>query len=128
LQTPPPPGDASKVPWPDGDLIEPKPLPAYVDQRAMNAAADFAFDREGHGHLSQITMSLLVVQKGNIVFERYAPGVDMTTKTRTWSTAKSIAGSLIGIAVADGKLALDAPLPIRNWGPGRTLVPDSDPR
>src|SRR5205823_10535664 len=54
--------------------------------------------------------------------------VDMTTKTRTWSTAKSIASTLIGIAVADGKLALDAPLPFRDWGPGRVPVPDSDPR
>jgi CubicO group peptidase (beta-lactamase class C family) len=132
LKMPPPAGDASKIPWPDGDFIEPKPLPADINQKALNAAADFAFDREGQGHLSQITLSLLVVHKGDIVLERYAPGVDMTTKTRTWSTAKSIAASLIGIAVADdklaGKLALDAPLPIRNWGPGQTLVPDSDPR
>ena len=30
--------------------------------------------------------------------------------------------------MADGKLALDAPLPIRNWGPGPSRTPDSDPR
>jgi len=52
----------------------------------------------------------------------------MTTKTRTWSTAKSIAATLVGIAVGEGKLALDAPLPFKNWGPGRGPVPDSDPR
>ena len=40
------------------------------------AAADFAFDRRTRGHPSQITMSLLVVHKGDIVLERYAPGVD----------------------------------------------------
>jgi len=128
LHMPPPPGDASMIPWPDGDLVETKPPSAYIDQKALNAAADFAFDREGHGHSSQITLSLLVIHKGDIVLERYAPGVDLTTKTRTWSTAKSIAATLIGIAVGDGKLALDAPLPFRNWGPGRSAVPDSDPR
>ena len=34
----------------------------------------------------------------------------MTTRTRTWSTAKSIASTLIGMLVDDGKLALDEPL------------------
>ena len=121
-------GDASGIPWPDGDLIETKPLPNYIDQKALDAAADFAFDRKKNGHESQITLSLLVVHKGDIILERYAPGVDMTTKTRTWSTAKSIAATLIGIAAGEGKLALDAPLPFRNWGPGRSPAPDSDPR
>jgi CubicO group peptidase (beta-lactamase class C family) len=124
----PPPGEAATRPWPDGDAVEPAALPATIDQKALSAAANFAFDTAGRGHASQITMSLLVVYKGTIVLERYAPGVDMTTKTRTWSTAKSIAGTLIGIAIGDGKLSLDAPLPFRNWGPGAKPVPDSDPR
>jgi CubicO group peptidase (beta-lactamase class C family) len=128
LKMPPPPGDPSRVPWPDGDLIETKPLPNYIDRKALDSAADWAFDRGKDGHPSQITLSLLVVHKGDIVLERYAPGVDMTTKTRTWSTAKSIAATLVGIAVGEGKLALDAPLPFKDWGPGRGPVPDSDPR
>jgi len=122
------PGDASKILWPAGDLVSAKPLPDYIDKKALDSAAEFAFDRKTYGHASQITMSLLVVHKGKIILERYAPGVDMMTKTRTWSTAKSIAATLIGIAVGDGKLALDAPLPFKDWGPGRGPVPDTDPR
>lgn len=128
LKMAPLPGDSSRIPWPDGDLVESKPLPDYIDRKALDAAAQFAFDRAKDGHPSQITLSLLVVHKGDIVLERYAQGVDMTTKTRTWSTAKSIAATLIGIAVGEGKLSLDAPLPFRNWGPGRSPAPDSDPR
>lgn len=132
LQMPAPAGDASTLPWPDGDLIKAKPLPPFIDQKALDAAADFAFDRKSYGHIAQITLSLLVVHKGDIILERYAPGVDFTTKTRTWSTAKSIAATLMGIATADGKLAgkleLDAPLPFKNWGAGRGPAPDSDPR
>src|SRR5262249_55978925 len=90
LNMPALPGDSSRLPWPDGDLIETKPLPDYIDRKALDAAADFAFNRKEHGHSSQITLSLLVVHKGDIILERYAPGVDLTTKTRTWSTAKSI--------------------------------------
>jgi CubicO group peptidase (beta-lactamase class C family) len=56
-----------------------------------------------------VTLSLLVVHDGNIIHERYAPGVDMSTRTRTWSMAKSIAATLIGMLVDQGKMALD------NW-------------
>src|SRR6185369_7226838 len=122
LKMTPLPGDPSRLPWPDGDLFETKPFPNYIDRKALDAAGDYAFDRIKDGHPSQITLSLLVVHKGDIVLERYAPGVDMTTKTRTWSTAKSIAATLVGIAIGEGKLSLDAPLPFKNWGPGRGAV------
>ena len=34
LKTPPPPGDPADIPWPDGDLVEDRPLPAGVDPAA----------------------------------------------------------------------------------------------
>ena len=102
----------------------------YVDHAVLEAAADWAFDREGHGsHRSEVTISLLVVHDGEIILERYAPGVDWTTRTRTWSTAKSIAATLIGMLVGQGKLALDAPLPYADWGPERGMpAAEDDPR
>lgn len=108
-----PAGDPAHIPWPDGDLIEPAPLPAGVDATVLQGASDWAFHRESK---EQVTLSLLVVHEGRIVHERYAPGVDFTTRTRTWSTAKSIAVTLIGMLVDQGKLTLDAPLPI-DWLP-----------
>lgn len=116
LKMEPPAGDPADIPWPVGDQVPDKPLPEYVDPQALEAAADFAFDRSTHGHPSQITLSLLIVHKGDILVERYAPGVEFTTKTRTWSAAKSIACTLIGIAVDQGKLHLDEPLAVE-WGP-----------
>lgn len=125
----PAPGDPSQIPWPDGDLLPDKPLPSGVDQAALDAAGDWAFDRVNHGgHESQITLSLMVVHKGDIVYERYGPNVDMTTRTRTWSTAKSIAGTLIGVAVDEGMLDLDAPLPFGEWEPKRRTEGFVDPR
>lgn len=129
LEMPPLPGDPAKIPWPDGDFVQKKPLPNNISQQALDAAGDWAFDREKYGHISQITLSLLVVHKGEIVYERYAPGVDFTTKTRTWSTAKSIASTLIGIAVGLGKLALDDPLQFDDWLPKRrNAMLERDPR
>jgi CubicO group peptidase (beta-lactamase class C family) len=127
LRLPPVPGDPAAIPWPDGDRLEKRPLPAGVNEAALKAASDWAFDRVAHGgHAGQVTISLMVVQRGTILHERYAPGVNMHTRTRTWSTAKSIASTLIGIAVGKGLLKLDDPLPFE-WPPDEAAS-DNDPR
>ena len=109
----PPPGNPRTIPWPDGDLINDMQLPPEVNATALDAASEWAFERESP---EQVTLSLLVVHDGNIIHERYAPGVDVTTRTRTWSTAKSIASTLIGMLVAEGRMSLDEPLGL-DWYP-----------
>ena len=123
LSMPAPAGDPATIPWPDGDRVEDAPLPAVIDQAALNSASDWAFDRESPEH---VTLSLLIVHDGRIVHERYAPGVTMETRTRTWSTAKSIAATLIGVLVDQGRLSLDAPLGFP-WHP-EADADDHDPR
>ncbi len=113
LSLPAPPGDPAGMPWPNGDLVEAYVPGKDVDVEALEAAAAWAFERESP---EQVTLSLLVVHDGSIALERYAPGVDMTTRTRTWSTAKSIAVTLIGMLVDEGQLALDEPLGF-DWHP-----------
>lgn len=123
LRLPPPTGDAGTIPWPNGDLVAArKPLPPGVDGRALEAAWEWTIDRRSHGHPSQVTLSLLVVHRGEIVLEKYAPGVDMRTRTRTWSTAKSIASALIGIAVSQGKVSLDSSAPYGEGDPRRRIT------
>ncbi|MDP6653632.1 MAG: serine hydrolase [Gammaproteobacteria bacterium] len=123
LTLPYPPGDAARIPWPNGDLLENTGLPTVVDGDALQAASDWAFDRESE---EQVTLSLLVVYNGEIIHERYAPGFDVTTRTRTWSTAKSIATTLIGMLVDEGRMALDEPLGF-DWYPSNRS-PETDPR
>ena len=123
LDVPAPPGDPAAIPWPDGDLIEPEGVPSWVDAARLQAASDWAFDRESP---EQVTLSLLVVHGGRILHERYAPGVTVTTRTRTWSTAKSIGVTLIGMLVDEGQMALDEPLGFE-WFP-RAPSPENDPR
>lgn len=115
--------NAAMSPWPGGDLIEKKTLPASVNPAALMAASNWAFDRAS---AEQVTLSLLVLHRGDIIHERYAAGIDMHTRTRTWSTAKSIGVTLIGMLVDDGRLALDAPLGI-DWLPAVANTKD-DPR
>ena len=127
LAMPPLPAVAASTPWPEGDRIDKKELPRDIDGAALQRAGNWAFDRVAHGgHRGQVTLSLLVIHDGEIVYERYAPGVDMHTRTRTWSTAKSITSTLVGIAVGKGLLKLDEPLPIA-WLPDAPRNA-SDPR
>jgi CubicO group peptidase (beta-lactamase class C family) len=116
-------GDPNTVPWPNGDLVEPASLPSDIHAAKLAAASDWAFERDSD---EQVTLSLLIVHDGDIIHERYAPGVDMTTRTRTWSTAKSIAATLIGMLVDDGRMSLDGPLEI-GWLPDVASA-EHDPR
>ena len=120
---PPPPGDPEQVAWPNGDRVDSVGLPPNVDSARLQAASDWAFSRESP---EQVTLSLLVVHRGDIIHERYAPGIDMRTRTRTWSTAKSIAVTLIGIMVEQGRMGLDEPLDV-DWLP-ELAAGDEDPR
>ena len=114
---------AAQISWPQGDLVKEEPLPGYIDANALAAASKWAFERESQ---EQDTLSLLVVHKGDIIHERYAQGVDQNTRTRTWSTAKSIAASLIGSLVEQGKMELDSPLNLP-WLP-EVAESEDDPR
>jgi CubicO group peptidase (beta-lactamase class C family) len=120
---PAPAGDPAELPWPGGDRVEHAPLPQNVDAEALNAAVEWAFERSTP---EQDTISLMVVHRGQILVERYADGFDETTRTRTWSTAKSIAATLIGMQVDRGEMALDAPLGF-DWLPALAAT-ESDPR
>ena len=123
LTLPLPQGDPASILWPDGDLLQSNGLPANVNAAALQAASDWAFNRPTP---EQDTLSLLIVYKGEIIHERYAPGIDMNTRTRTWSTAKSIASTLIGMLVDQGKMSLDAPLGF-SWLP-ESQSSETDPR
>jgi CubicO group peptidase (beta-lactamase class C family) len=128
LKLPPPDGGPADIAWPDGDRVEARPLPANIDAAALEAASDWAFERESS---EQLTLSLIVLYRGRIVHERYAPGADMSTRTRTWSTAKSIAVTLIGMLVDQGRMQLDQPLGF-DWlpevEPAAGNSPGHDPR
>jgi CubicO group peptidase (beta-lactamase class C family) len=110
---PPLPGDPAEIPWPDGDLIPEAPMPPEVDEKSLGETVEAAFSRAGER--PSRTLGVVVVYRGQIVAERYAPGFDVHTQYRSWSSAKSIVGALIGILIGEKRLELDAPAPIPEW-------------
>ncbi|MEQ6334268.1 serine hydrolase [Sphingobium sp. MK2] len=95
---------------------DPQPLyqvarDAVVGEAALRAAIDPLFEDAAMGD----TRALLVMRDGEIVAERYAQGFGPDTKLLSWSIAKSVTAVLVGLMVADGRLAIDAPVPVAAW-------------
>lgn len=61
------------------------------------------------------TRALVIMQGGRVVAERYAPGYGPDTRLISWSMAKSVTAVLVGMMVADGRLALDEPAIVPEW-------------
>jgi CubicO group peptidase (beta-lactamase class C family) len=61
------------------------------------------------------TRAVVVMHRGRIVAERYAPGYGPDSRLISWSMAKSVTGALVGMMVADGLLVLDDPAPVPEW-------------
>lgn len=91
------------------------PLPAGAprgDAAALTAAVDRAFGGFGP---DSMTTGVVVLQDGRIVAERYAEGFGPNTPQRTWSVAKSLAGTIVGAAVQRGQADPAAPAAISGW-------------
>ncbi len=61
------------------------------------------------------TRAVVVMQGGRVIAERYAPGYSPDSRLISWSMAKSVTGTLVGMMVADGLLVLDDPAPVPEW-------------
>jgi CubicO group peptidase (beta-lactamase class C family) len=100
-----------------------------VYRRRMNDPLDVVHEQAAalfspgadHG----LSLALVVQHRGEVVFERYGmqpdtifgPGGPVSAETTlvSWSMAKSITHSAVGIAVGDGLLDVDAPAPVPAW-------------
>jgi len=106
--TMPGPARADPRPWPLGDAgIRPRP------SQALSAAMSRAFDRRTYGQGE--TLGVVLLRDGKVVAERYRQGFGPFTSNRTWSVAKSIAGTLVGMAVHEGQLKAASAALLPEW-------------
>jgi Beta-lactamase len=100
--------DAASQPWPMGD--QPSTNTTDIDRARVAKAVDMAFaDPTG------LTAAFLVVYKGQIVAERYMPGITKDTQLESWSMGKSLTATLFALLVKDGVYKLDEPAPVPEW-------------
>lgn len=107
-------GIGTSRPWPLGDAGA-ETTGADIDRARLDEAVRLAFDEQNQDG-NPDTRAVIVVQDGRIVAERYAPGFNRDSRLLGWSASKSVMGTLVGLLIEDGRLALDAPPPIDEWG------------
>lgn len=92
----------------------------------LAAALDRAFAEPGG--IRRNIKAVVIVHDGQVIAERYAPGVTPTTPLHGWSMTKSAINALTGIMVREGRLRMDAPAPVAEWAapddPRRVITPD----
>ncbi len=71
-----------------------------INQKQLKVALDSVF------HPQQNTRAVVVVYRGQIVAERYAPSFSSKMPLPGWSMTKSITNALVGILIKEGKLSL----------------------
>ena len=60
--------------------------------------------------------AVVVLYDGKLLAEQYAPGFDKNSRMLGWSMAKSVTSALIGLLVKQGKLDVNKPAPVPEWG------------
>jgi CubicO group peptidase (beta-lactamase class C family) len=117
---PPFPPQPADVPWPADDWPAGDP-PTGVDLAPL---LDRAFDPDPSNELAT-TYAVVVVHGGRIVAERYggalehfdapAEPIGRETPLLSWSMAKSMLHTLVGVLVTEGRLDPDAPADVPLW-------------
>jgi CubicO group peptidase (beta-lactamase class C family) len=102
--------DAASQPWPMGDAPSRADAAGAIDAARLAKAVDLAFaDPEA------LTAGFIVVHKGQIVAERYMPGITKDTQLESWSMGKSLTATLFALLVKDGVYTIDQPAPVPEW-------------
>lgn len=99
---------SEKIPafkWPESSLDDSSPL----NQLVANIVS------ESNSEPTTDTRALLVIKGGRIVAEQYAPGFDQNSLLLSWSMAKSVTSSLIGIWADEQHVDIDKPVDIKAW-------------
>ena len=82
----------------------------------LQAALDAAFTEPADRRRQ--TKAVVILHRGQVIAERYAPGYGVDTPILGFSMTKSVVNALVGILVRDGKLSPTEPAPFASWHTG----------
>lgn len=101
--------------WPLGRQV------AYPENPLLEAALGQAFVDPNTGE-SNGTRAIVVVQGGQIIGERYAPGFDGQSPMIGWSMSKTVTAMLAGIAIERSDLTLETGQIFPEWDDERAEI------
>ena len=103
---------------------QPSPKPQAALEAALAGAFGDELDAAGRERLG--TRGIVVVHRGRIVAERYAPGFTAQTPQLGWSMAKSVTSLLTGVLVAQGTVSLSDARLRPEWTDDRARITVED--
>ena len=98
-------------PWPLGDGNAAASLPA-AQRSALDSVVAKAFDGTTY---RGSTWGIVVIKDGKIVAERYENGFNLHMPARTQSMCKSLAATVVGVAVKKGLVDIHKKAPLAEW-------------
>lgn len=96
--------------WPLGDANA--LIGANQEAHALADVVEAAFDSNVYGG---VTWGIVIANKDGILAESYDRGYDLHSLQRTHSAAKSLAATLVGVAVQQGLVSTDDPAGFPEW-------------
>ncbi|KML58138.1 beta-lactamase [Burkholderia cepacia] len=107
---------AALPPLPDPPAAQPAPAvpPTGIDAHKLQTALDRAFDEPDPARPRR-TRAVVVMWRGQVIAERYAPGFTADTPLPGWSMTKTVTAALAGTLVAQHKLSPDASALLPEW-------------
>ncbi|CAB3753904.1 beta-lactamase [Burkholderia sp. MSh2] len=110
---------AALPPLPDPPPAQPAPAaaPAGIDAARLRTALDRAFDEPDPARPRR-TRAVVVMWRGQVIAERYAPGFTADTPLPGWSMTKTVTAALVGTLVAQHRLSPDTAALLPEWRSG----------
>lgn len=105
---------ASNRLWPEGEHVALDSIPKEIDRPQLDHAVAAAFDEPDPDCLRR-TRALVVVHRGRIVAERYAPGLDAAMPLLGWSMSKTALNLLTGALVRKGVVGVEDASLMPEW-------------
>ncbi|MEA2862072.1 MAG: hypothetical protein QOC84_28 [Bradyrhizobium sp.] len=90
------------------------PAPIEPADPGLKAALDHAFEEPATPPFRR-TKAVVVAHDGQVIAERYAPGIGVDTPLAGFSVTKSVVNALIGILTQQGLVTPSMPAPIPEW-------------
>ena len=94
---------ANSFPYPYGNGEVVDTIFSNIDYTALDNGVESAFDAEGEDFLR--TRAVVILYKGKLIAEKYAPGFTKETKILGWSMAKSITSAVLGVLEKQGRIS-----------------------
>ncbi|MEW5853705.1 MAG: serine hydrolase [Myxococcota bacterium] len=95
--------------WPTTEWRSRAELVRQTRKDQIAALESYAFARTGSeaDHAGIRTDGVVIIHRGEIIYEKYAGGYSASQRHLSWSVSKSFTNALVGVGVRDGLLSLD---------------------